>query len=433
MEMHATNRLLRWWPFILILFTLPSAGQDVLRKRVTLPAVRFSAEQLRKEISRQTGLQFSFGPSTIHPHQPIKLTRNIFTTKELLDIMQMQLKAAYKLYGDHVIFTKRIVSKSPGTNTATGKAQPLLNGKLNSPGTMKPSVDVKGATGNALSSNRNTNNTPIKSASNTTQAAVNSDSTSANIAIIISRTNSNPPAALATARADERLRQTAYRSAPLRNAIPGKLTGAGNLSSATIQSTRRNKKENKIFTRYTTVGIEVTEYFIANAVFKGGIPFLHGIIGYSSNVSHGSLRYGAGARYSFNETWHAQASFTSGKVVKNFQADSAGFGSKWVEITERLHRIGLQAERTVGKRWSLVAGVSGTCSTGSIPKAGSAWRRVTASSMNRFLHRDTGRLNLSTPPPPHSMRRAKPGRIAGRVFSSGHTYVSDLFYNRFRV
>ncbi|WP_298708971.1 hypothetical protein, partial [Chitinophaga sp.] len=127
--MHAIKR---WWPLIFLLCAIPSAAQDALRKRVSLPSTLISAGDLRKEVSRQTGLQFTFSSQTIRPGQVIRLSQRNLTAKALLDAMQIQLQAEYKVYEDHVIFTKKkqiTASRDDGQlkNTAAGKIKPVVN------------------------------------------------------------------------------------------------------------------------------------------------------------------------------------------------------------------------------------------------------------------------------------------------------------------
>lgn len=455
MEMPAIKRMLRWWPLLLLCCALRSAGQDALRKPVSLPASPISAEQLRKEVSRQTGLQFSFGSHTIRPGQLFRFRKRTYAAKDLLIDLQQQLGADYKVYHDHVIFTKRPITRShPPISSTRASGTPNHGAKTQThlrdrpahvsdrptdsrdrpahvpdrptdsrdrtahpadrrahPGDTLPHVADRRAhlrdgpahpkdgrsypgdrpthpkdrraypgDGNAHPKDAPTDKKAIStlppdgpggeknanrgklSQIETRNGAVDGspDGKSASNHRESSRNSSRDgtlDGAITSIQADERVLLRVNNQAKPRR-FPEETVAPQKDQAAAPEKKSRPGFGGGIFTRYTAAGLEVTEYFPANAVFKGGIPLLHGIIGYSSNFAHGSLRYGGGTRWAFGERWHVQAHFTTGKVTKQFDADSSGFAQKKVKITERLQRIGLQAERTIGARWSLVAGGS---------------------------------------------------------------------------
>ncbi|WP_423737469.1 hypothetical protein [Chitinophaga caseinilytica] len=517
--MHVNRRWLRWWPLALLFFALRSAGQDALHKRVSLPSTLIAAGELRKEISRQTGLQFSFGSNTIRPGQLIRLPQKSYTAKALLDAMQQQLKADYKIYEDHIIFTKRnntaaesrngnpsaenVTAKNGGkaspdgqfnppniiaqsgkkgsadrksdpTHTSTDNADVLKgkkyaqevklksqntsaqNGKKGSADrksdpthTSTDNADVlkgkksaqevklksqntsaqngkKGAgdePANTLSDSINSKTVatpspdeqnaptqlngvakPGKPASRQNPAAPSSDQT-------IGGTTSNQlslPLQFPTAHADERIRHRAYRVVPERRPAPQTVTG-------TAPAIRERKSpfdiNNGIFSRYTVAGIEATEYFPANGSFKAGVSILHGIIGYSSNGTYGSLRYGAGSRWTFSERWHVQASFTTGIVEKKLESDSGIIIQKTIDVRERLHRIGLQAERTLGKRWGLVGGLS--------------WNMLNRTNTDKGTRFSPGDRIFDGPVPEDGYRAIKPFYTLSSKFSEGNKTWED--------
>ncbi|MGE7778162.1 hypothetical protein ACQKLP_25830 [Chitinophaga sp. NPDC101104] len=505
------RRLLRWWPLLLLFSALRSAGQDALRKRVSLPSTVITAGELRKEISRQTGLQFSFGSNTIRPGQLIRLPQKNYTAKSLLDEMQQQLKADYRIYEDHIIFTKRNKAATEARNGNTsadnvnarkeGKAS--ADGKLNSPkiiaqngkkGTADRKSDPAGtSTGNAgvlqgkksaqdgKSNSQNMTaqigkkgaadrkSDPVststdkadelkgkhsqdKTAQNGTKSAADERTSALSDSIIsktsttaspneqsappqlngaakpdkpaskqntapssgdlaIGGTSSNQlslPLPFPTAHADERIRQRAYRLVPERRPAPQTVTG-----SAPAIRERKSPFDinNGIFARYTAAGIEATEYFPANGAFKAGVSILHGIIGYSSNGTYGSLRYGAGTRWTFSERWHVQASFTTGIVEKKLESDSGIIIQKTIDVRERLHRIGLQAERTLGKRWGLVGGLS--------------WNMLNRTNTDNGTRLSPGDRIFDDPVPEEGYRAMKPFYTISSKFSEGNKTWKD--------
>ncbi|WP_341841288.1 hypothetical protein [Chitinophaga caseinilytica] len=474
--MHVNRWWLRWWPLALLFFALRSAGQDALRKRVSLPSTLIAAGELRKEISRQTGLQFSFGSNTIRPGQLIRLPQKSYTAKALLDAMQQQLKADYKIYEDHIIFTKRnnaaaesrngnpsaenVTAKNGGkaspdrqfnppniiaqngkkgaadrksdpTNSSTDNAD-VLKGKKSAQEVKLNSQNTSAQNGkngagdepaNTLSDSINSKTVatpspdeqnaptqlngaakPGKPASRQNPAAPSSDQT-------IGGTTSNQlslPLQFPTAHADERIRQRAYRLVPERRPAPQTVSG-----SAPAIRERKSPFDinNGIFSRYTAAGIEATEYFPANGFFKAGVSILHGIIGYSSNGTYGSLRYGAGSRWTFSERWHVQASFTTGIVEKKLESDSGIIIQKTIDVRERLHRIGLQAERTLGKRWGLVGGLS--------------WNMLNRTNTDKGTRFSPGDRIFDGPVPEDGYRAIKPFYTLSSKFSEGNKTWKD--------
>ncbi|WP_126247590.1 hypothetical protein [Chitinophaga rhizosphaerae] len=411
--MLVNRRWLRWWPLALLFFALRSTGQDALRKRVSLPSTVIAAGELRQEISRQTGLQFSFGSNTIRPGQMIRLPRKDFTAKALLDVMKLQLKADYKVYKDHIIFTKHSQTRNGANRLADVRAhqkkQPTpdadkLTGKLD-----KTGKSADGGAGQKINSKPNTDNLVGKlDKPRPAEARLHQKDASAYFAT--SRTNTENTTSPAqrnpgyiqlsagpsspTVYADERLRQRAYRLTPERRDTPRTIAEPPGGAPAFRQRKSRFGNGNGLFSRYTATGMEVTEYFPANAVLKAGLPVLHGIIGYSSNISHGSLRYGAGSRWTITDRWHAQAQFTTGFVVKNLLSDSGIIIPKTIRIKETLHRIGIQAERTLGKRWSLVGGLS--------------WNMLNRTNTDEGARLAPGDRALSDPVPDEGYRAVKP-------------------------
>ncbi|WP_341834762.1 hypothetical protein WJU16_17590 [Chitinophaga pollutisoli] len=391
----------RWWPLIFLLCTISSAAQDALRKKVSLPSTLTTAGDLRKEVSRQTGLQFTFSSHTIRPEQTIRLPKPTLSAKELLDAMQHQLQAEYKVYEDHVIFTKKkktTASRDDGfVQTATsGNAKPEADrSRKHATPTVKTSTQHKPLPASASNSHLQDRQSIKNGLNDASENQLLSETGSAKAAPATTpatdgsisgesnqgKNGDNPyspkpgdpetrihqpivlPDAARTVNdhlrslADDRLRARAYR---LTLTSPGKQ--AGITSSPAQQPIRaqrdRFSRHTPIFSRYTTAGVEVNETFPANILIKGGIPLLHGIVGWSAASRHSSWRFGGGTRWSLNETWHLQANFTTGKVKDKLQQDSLGMISRTVRITETLHRIGVYAERNFGKRWSAVAGVS---------------------------------------------------------------------------
>lgn len=385
MEMRANKKCIQWWPLIFLLCAIRLPAQDALRKRISLPSTQLSANDLRKEISRQTGLEFSFGSNTFRPGQQIRLQKKDWLARELLDMMKAQLQTDYKVYQDHVIFTasrkKPVVTeqikpteKSSGERNADRQT---TNGNQRVPVNVKNSISpttVKGSSPAQADKPATTGPANTSSQQNTTAGELlltgksspsSNGHTKAEHKQPANREASGSPShnlpeetrPVRTIVQDEHLRQKAYRNRI--EAISG-----GRLAS-TSPPTFRSPREQRgfagnrgIFTRYTTVGVEVNETFPGNILFKGGIPMLHGIVSYSATSRYSSWRFGAGSRWSFNDDWHAQANFTTGKIKDVLTADSLGMISKSIEITETLHRIGLQAERTIGKKWAVVAGLS---------------------------------------------------------------------------
>lgn len=356
MEMLAIKR---WWPLIFLLCSLPSAAQDALRKIVSLPSTHINAGDLRKEVSRQTGLQFTFSSQTIRPGQVIWLSQRNLTAKALLDAMQHQLQAEYKVYEDHVIFTKKrqtTASKSGVNTTGNNTTQTDIRkadthaaqNKIKLQGSHANKHGLKDASAGNLSSQTASKATRSQSSANPVSSAKENSS----MHIFPDRHLRSQAATMA----DERLRARAYR---LTLASPGK---QASITAASIQQPLQQKERfsgnTPIFARYATAGVEFNETFPANILIKSGIPLLHGIVGWSAASRHSSWRFGGGTRWSLNETWHLQANFTTGKVKDNLQKDSLGMVSRTINITETLHRIGVYAERNFGKRWSAVAGVS---------------------------------------------------------------------------
>lgn len=350
---------------VFLIFAARSVAQDVLGKRVSLTTTRISAGELRKEISRQTGLQFSFGSSTIRPGQLILLPQKNLTTRALLEAMKLQLQAEYKVYEDHVIFTKKKKSTVTEHGNISGERQPAshlpeknalstrhspTNNSIVSPKEQSSSAaqDKQGFT--SVNGNDNSHS-KANTASGDASAATDEKGAAS---LSINDLRSSP-----SLQADERLRAKVYRPALRQATNPAPIPTFISAPSQQAAKDRYNLSGNfPLITRYTTAGIEASEYFTANAIFKGGIPLLHGIIGWSTTFAYSSLRYGAGTRWSFSEKWHAQANFTTGKVKDQSVMDSLSGPTKTLRITETLHRIGFQAERTLGKRWSLVAGIS---------------------------------------------------------------------------
>lgn len=396
MEMLAIKR---WWPLIILLCTIPSAAQDALRKKVSLPSTQMTAGDLRKEVSRQTGLQFTFSSHTIRPVQTIRLPKPTLSAKELLDAMQQQLQAEYKLYEDHIIFTKKkktTASRDDGfTQTAAAGKPEAGRSRHHSTPTVTPSAQNKpspasagknnlhdrqpGKNGlNDVSANQRPSDTGSAKATpgttlKTDEAISGESNRSKNGDDPYSQkpgdaeTRTHQQIALPDAArtinehlrslSDERLRARAYR---LTLTSPEKQTGITAMPAQQPSRAQRSRFSGNtpIFSRYTTAGVEVNETFPANILIKGGIPLLHGIVGWSAASRHSSWRFGGGTRWSLNETWHLHANFTTGKVKDNLQQDSLGMISQTLHITETLHRIGIYGERNFGKRWSAVAGIS---------------------------------------------------------------------------
>ena len=381
MEMLVNRRWLRWWPLALLFFALRSTGQDALRKRVSLPSTVITAGELRKEISRQTGLQFSFGSNTIRPGQMIRLPQRDFTAKALLDVMKLQLKADYKVYEDHIIFTKHSQATDRSTRLADARGH---------------QKDRRVHPGDSREGKKDAKGHPADARGHQKDGREHNDDSPVIIPVPVKPSYiqlSTGPSSQ-TIHADERLRERAYRLTPERRDAPRTIAEPPGGASAFRQRKSRFGSSNGLFSRYTAAGIEVTEYFPANAVLKAGIPMLHGMIGYSSNISHGSLRYGAGSRWAITDRWHAQAQFTTGFVVKNLPSDSGNFIQKTIRIKETLHRIGIQAERSVGKRWSLVGGLS--------------WNMLNRTNTDKGVRLAPGDRVFDDPVPEEGYRAVKP-------------------------
>ncbi len=382
MEMRVNKEWLQWWPLILLLCTVRLPAQDALRKRILLPATQISANDLRKEISRQTGLQFSFGSNTFRPGRQIRLQKKDWSAKELLDMLKAQLQTDYKVYKDHVIFTasRKKPTVADVINPSEKSSRESIAGRQ-PPNALQhnPTNTKNSATPQILKASppaqTDTSKTTAPSSTSAHQQPVAGEvrptgksSVPGNLYTIAdpaqpvsSQTSGAPPNNLPAATRplqtivqDEHLRQKAYhnRIATVSN---GRLASTPSHNSPQQRGFTGSRG---IFTRYTTMGVEVNETFPGNFLFKGGIPLLHGIVSFSATSGYSSWRYGAGTRWSFNDLWHAQANFTTGKVKDALTADSLGSISKTIDITETLHRIGLQAERSIGKRWAVAAGLS---------------------------------------------------------------------------
>lgn len=105
---------------------------------------------------------------------------------------------------------------------------------------------------------------------------------------------------------------------------------------------------------FVSPGMVVGETFYANPTVQLGVPFLYGIVSYSTDFRIGALRYGAGTSIRLNDDWRMLLTATTGSM----QSASTDTGSARLKVKARLHMITLAAGKDLGGGLRLQAGIS---------------------------------------------------------------------------
>jgi hypothetical protein len=111
-------------------------------------------------------------------------------------------------------------------------------------------------------------------------------------------------------------------------------------------------------------GFMADESLYLNPGLQAGLPFLYGIVMWSTNFKASGFRYGAGLSMRLSEDLRLHVTFTTGNFSKSFRyytLDSIGqqvidSQGRKLMVQMRLHKIGMILEKPLGDKWMLQFG-----------------------------------------------------------------------------
>ena len=84
-----------------------------LSRKINLPATELSVDSLLPQLSRQSGVQFSFNSRRISPSRKLRFSSRTQTVRQVLQQLDHVLSIRYKLVGNHVILVDKPKKELP--------------------------------------------------------------------------------------------------------------------------------------------------------------------------------------------------------------------------------------------------------------------------------------------------------------------------------
>ena len=281
-------------------------GQDSpvnMRSRLVIPAEAMRFDSLLRLASRQTGIKFSLNTKKFEPSKIIRVKKGGQSVEELLLAIKSGTGIYYQLLGDHIIFV----------DSPPGKASKPSPPKSNRPSPPRPTTVIKNISPAAADSTRAYKTAHVSTAR---------------------PSFSTMPISIIPGKA----RMATFKKSTWRNAPP-QSSGAGGDAGG-----RQNiSHTGKLFAR---AGLAVDETFYCNPSIQAGLPFLYGIVSWSTNFTLSGIRYGAGASVRLSDNWRLHVTATTGAMSRKYEGDTSRQGF-------RLHRGGLFIEKQCGERLQL--------------------------------------------------------------------------------
>lgn len=353
------------------------AQNQVLQRKINVPAKEITIETLGNIISRQAGLVFSFDANKINGNNIIHLKKDNYTVEELLSLIKKSFNTEYRIYGDHVIFNRQ--RTPPAIVKTTDTKEPVKNNttavihKASDAGkktiAIKATSDKETQHKQALVKNeKKTSDKPAdKTVSVVTstnipeivlqQHSLNTPLTSVSVPVNINTTTNKYIPALMTPWVPSPF--TAQR---LGTVVNNKTSGREPAGSGPQSNTPRIPRERRRlfqnpWTLYAAGGLTVDENLFFTPTVKIGIPYLYAIAAYSANFKIGGFRYGLGIQLPVADQWNVQLNATTGRLSQIKSIDSSTT-SVSVELKGKHHIVALVAERKINERLTVQAGVS---------------------------------------------------------------------------
>lgn len=354
------------------------AQEQVLQRKIKVPAKKITIETLGNIISRQAGLVFSFDANKLHGNNTIQLKKDNYTVEELLSLIKTSFNTEYRIYGDHVIFNrqrtppalvKTIDTKEPVKNKTTVAIHKTSDAGKNKT-VIKDTAD-KDVQHNQPLVKKETKTT-VKPANNTAPvvtSTVTSDNTPQQLLLNTPLTSVSMPVNINTTTTSRYIPAlmvpwvpspfTAGRMATVINNKTSAKESAGPDAQSNTPRIRRERRRlfDNPWTLYAAGGLTVDENLFFTPTVKIGIPYLYAIAAYTSNFRIGGFRYGLGAQLPVAEQWNIQLNATTGRLSQTKSVDSSAIAVS-VELKGKYHTLALVAERKINERLTVQAGVS---------------------------------------------------------------------------
>ena len=314
---------------LLLFCTVVAAQQKLnLEQQVRLNKNEWPLDELLLEVTSQTGVPFSINTRKYPRSRKLHIKQRNQTVNKLLAEIRHTTGIAYTQVGSHIIMLDQLPAKAPAGNESPKKS---------SNGTQKKTVS------------KNNTSKPVKPQSDTT-------TDSPQPAAELRPSLPAPVVYLAGSPAQTVTGISALRKAQLKKLLTGMKpsnnpTVTGD-QATTPGSSSRSKREFQVYKGlFTQGGSTMDDLLYLHSSVMVGHTYAYGIIGYTSNLKRGGLRYGIGGSVPLNGRWNVHLQLSSGKL--DFKYDSVII-TKVIKTT--WNQLALKAEWKFAKQLRLQFG-----------------------------------------------------------------------------
>ncbi len=351
-----------------------------LQKQVRITNTLFSIDSLSTLITAQTGVFLSFNSNKIAAGQKVQTRKHSYTLAELLELIKSNTGSDYKIYKDHAIFHGGDVDKTRSATTAKVKGPSVAKSNKAS-----EQVSAKSTTTTKAKSK---DTTPLQSVAKSTTIASNQSSARSTTIAEVLKSNTTPRQSSAkstiteTKIKDTTSNQSPTKSTTITEALKSNTTfseTANNTISSfpleplTAKAPQMQKPSITLLSKPATIaqratsspqrtrwfadgGFTVDDVLYLNASITAGHQYLHGFFSWSSSFKVSGFRYGLGSMLPLNDEWRIGVMATTGKLSRNIDFSGVRDTLKNVTVKSELHRLAIQAEKSLSPNLVVKAG-----------------------------------------------------------------------------
>ncbi|WP_160716144.1 hypothetical protein [Chitinophaga solisilvae] len=377
-----------------------------LQRKVNITVTNIRFDSLLSLVSKHTGVKFAVNTHKFPPSKIIRVRKGVQPITTLLDNIREHTGIWYTVVGSHVIFVdnpprKKEPVTAPATTTAAKypaipvkriadtvfriALQPLATVQYrpdtipDSSGLAFPSFGIKLKKTRKVTADTSAtgwlNISLLRLPSLFSLGLYRNDTMyrqlSAHRSLVIAgwydtTKQQPPPPSPATAAKNTAARIVAARQHTERKPTLLQRTGDFIKEALTVPyrpSTNDTRSENSdaatfALAPFIRTGVYADETFYVNPTLHLGLPFLYGVLTWSSNLNKSLVRYGAGTSVRLADNWRMHLQVTTGSLNLN-ATDHDTLGTALpLETKSNYLKAALLADKRVGKQFRLLAGVT---------------------------------------------------------------------------
>lgn len=326
-----------------------------LQKQVQITNTLISIDSLSSLITAQTGVFLSYNSNKVAERKKIVTQKRLYTVAELLELIKSNTGSSYSIYEDHVIF--HVAGAKTGFTKAIVQNQTKSASVATVKGSKANTITAGIAKANAIRANNTTGNTTTATKTMTS--------------IVTKSPDAIPPATPATARTETSNPATPNTTIskltlpkptapiylePLKPKAPQLLNPPSSLVQTPAFMAQRPPTFSKTTRWFADAGFVVDDVLYLNAAITAGHQFLHGFFSWSSSFQTSGFRYGLGSMIPLNDEWRIGLLVTTGKLSRDASFNGIRDTVKTITTKSDLHRLALQAEKSLSPHLIVKAG-----------------------------------------------------------------------------